>query len=193
MRTPAQERAVAAYLTAHRGLVIGLIGPYFRGLSDEDAEELEGDALAAMARAFEDYQAGHESGATLETLASRYIRAVLANHRRLKKTPTAKARREERSFSEIVHTFDDGSVTRLGDTLEAPDSWAPLDGRLTLDGLADTPTISPRQAAALALRREGAGFRKVAAALDISESGAHALIKRAEGSARRTLGVAARK
>lgn len=191
MRTPAQERAIAAFLAEHEGLVVGLIGRYMRRLSDEDAEELFASANAAAAQAFEDYQAGHESGATVLTLASRYIRAVLANHRRMQALPGAKARREEGSLSEIVHTYDDGMTVSLGDTLEAPDELAALDARLMLDDVAASPVLSPRQREALALRRDGVGKSKVADALGISTAGARDLVDRMERSARRALGVAA--
>jgi len=191
LRTPGQERAIAAFLAAHEGLVVGLVGRYMRRLSDEDGEELFASANAAAAQAFEDYQAGHESGASVLTLASRYIRAVLANHRRMQALPGAKARREEGSLSEVILEYDDGMTVLLGDTLEAPDELAALDGRLMLDSVAASEALSPRQRQALALRRDGVGLRRVGDALGISASGARDLIARTERSARRALGVAA--
>lgn len=145
--------------------------------------------MAVAAQGFEKWRADHPSGALPETLAVRFVTGMLANHRRLQAAPATKARREERSLSEIVAEYDDGAVVTLGETIAAPDEWAPLDARLMLDDVAASPALSPRQRAALVARREGAGLSRIAERGGISRTGARDLVARTTRSARRALGV----
>jgi hypothetical protein len=190
-RSPEQERAVSAFLDAHRGLFVDLIRPYTRRMSAEDAEELMAEAEAEAARGFESWRADHPSGALPETLATRFITGMLANRRRGASAQKAQVHRAELSLETVVHRYDDGSEERLGDSLQAPDDRAEdlVGARMVLDCIETQADMTLRQREVWRLMRLGYRAKDIAAELGISDNAANTQCCLTRRSARRALGV----